>query len=164
MITQSGAEGISLANVRQVHIMEAYWNYVRMDQVKGRAIRICSHMDLPPEERTVDVFTYISKFSDRQRAERKVIETLINFDAGESTDQSILKLMKAKKHLADSIVDVMKASAVDCELNATENGAISCYRLNVVDPSERLFHPITDVHVREAEASVRTATVRRGGE
>ena len=34
MITQSGAEGISLANVRQVHIMEAYWNYVRLDQVK----------------------------------------------------------------------------------------------------------------------------------
>jgi hypothetical protein len=61
MITQSGAEGISLANVRQVHIMEPYWNYVRLDQVKGRAIRICSHMDLPVDERNVDIFTYVMK-------------------------------------------------------------------------------------------------------
>jgi hypothetical protein len=59
MITQSGAEGISLSNVRQVHIMEPYWNKVRTDQVKGRAIRICSHADLPPEDRIVDTFFYI---------------------------------------------------------------------------------------------------------
>jgi hypothetical protein len=47
MITQSGAEGISLKNVRQVHMMEPFWNYVRLEQVQGRAIRICSHKDLP---------------------------------------------------------------------------------------------------------------------
>ena len=37
MITQSGSEGISLKNVRQVHLLEPYWNMIRMDQVIGRA-------------------------------------------------------------------------------------------------------------------------------
>ena len=68
-ITSAGAEGISLKNVRRVHIMEPYWNDVRLAQVKGRAVRICSHMDLTysPDpklnQRTVEVFTYISVFS-----------------------------------------------------------------------------------------------------
>jgi hypothetical protein len=47
MITSSGAEGISLKNVRYVHITEPYWHPVRTAQVIGRAIRICSHEDLP---------------------------------------------------------------------------------------------------------------------
>jgi hypothetical protein len=38
-ITSAGAEGISLRNVRQVHIMEPYWNNGKLEQVKGRAIR-----------------------------------------------------------------------------------------------------------------------------
>ena len=70
-ITSAGAEGLSLRNVRRVHIMEPYWNPVRTDQVKGRAVRICSHVDLEwsavPEEnqRTVEVFTYCSVFSEQ---------------------------------------------------------------------------------------------------
>ena len=159
MITQSGAEGISLANVRQVHIMEPYWNYVRLDQVKGRAIRICSHMDLPPEERTVDVFTYVTKFSDRQIKDRLVDETLINFDGGQTTDQNILEICNAKKQLAESIMDTMRTAAVDCELNATENGVLACYRFAGAPSMEPLFHPLVDVHVNEAEAAVRSTIV-----
>lgn len=152
MITQSGAEGISLSNVRQVHIMEPYWNYVRLEQVKGRAIRICSHMDLPPEERTVDVYTYIVKFSDRQLRERLVDETLLNFDGGVTTDQNVLTLSNAKKKLSDSLFRVMQESAVDCELNATENGAMACYRFAGEPTMEPLFHPLVNVHLANAAA------------
>jgi hypothetical protein len=155
MITQSGAEGISLANVRQVHIMEAYWNYVRLDQVKGRAIRICSHMDLPPEERNVDVFTYVTKFSERQLKDKLVDETLMNFDGGETTDENILKLLKSKKKLADSILDIMKTAAVDCELNATENGTLACYRFAGDPTMEPMFHPLIEVHLREGAVRAR---------
>jgi hypothetical protein len=156
MITQSGAEGISLANVRQVHIMEPYWNYVRLDQVKGRAIRICSHMDLPPEERLVDIFTYVAKFSERQIKERLVDETIANIDGNETTDQSILKLLKSKQKLSNSILDIMKKSAVDCELNSTENGGYACYRFKGDAAStEPLFHPLVEIDVTVGEASVR---------
>ena len=156
MITQSGAEGISLSNVRQVHIMEPYWNYVRLDQVKGRAIRICSHMDLPVEERHVDTYIYISKFSRTQVERKAVDETLLNFDEGKTTDQSIYELMLAKKKLADSLTDVMKRAAVDCELNATENGGYACYRFEGAS-MEPLFHPLLSVDIREGGAAVRAA-------
>ena len=66
-ITGAGAEGISLKCCRSVHIMEPYWNKVRSDQVKGRAIRICSHQDLPYEERDVEIYTYYTVFSAEQK-------------------------------------------------------------------------------------------------
>ena len=40
----------------RVHIMEPYWNLVRLNQVIGRAARICSHIKLPLEERNVSVY------------------------------------------------------------------------------------------------------------
>ena len=44
--TAAGAQGISLHNVRQVHIMEPHWHVARIDQVIGRSIRICSNYKL----------------------------------------------------------------------------------------------------------------------
>jgi SNF2 family DNA or RNA helicase len=40
------AEGITLKKVRNVYIMEPYWNPSRIEQVIGRAIRIGSHAKL----------------------------------------------------------------------------------------------------------------------
>ena len=60
IISSAGAEGISLTCVRQVHILEPFWNYVRIDQVLGRAIRMKSHLDLPKEDRNVEQYLYLS--------------------------------------------------------------------------------------------------------
>ena len=60
IISSAGAEGISLTCVRQVHILEPFWNYVRIDQVLGRAIRMKSHEQLPKEERNVEQYLYLS--------------------------------------------------------------------------------------------------------
>ena len=66
--TQSGAEGISLNYVRQVHVMEPYWNNVRIEQVIGRARRIKSHVLLPEDQRNVKVFKYIIKLTEQQKS------------------------------------------------------------------------------------------------
>jgi hypothetical protein len=154
MITQSGAEGISLENVRQVHLMEPYWNYVRLEQVKGRAIRICSHKSLPFDERTVEVYTYITKFGAEQKTARRVDETLMIKDKGLTTDEAILSVSQDKKKLAESLFGAMRAAAVDCELNATENKVLSCYRFP--QPSMTpLFHPKLEEDIRETAASVK---------
>lgn len=140
MITQSGAEGISLSNVRQVHLMEPYWNYVRLEQVKGRAIRICSHMDLPPEERTVEVFTYLSVLGDAP-----VDQTIQIHDDKMTSDQIIFRLMNTKKKLADELQDVMQRSAVDCKLNQLEHGVLGDYCFSTPfkagDAMDMNFHP-----------------------
>jgi hypothetical protein len=166
MITQSGAEGISLNNVRQVHIMEPYWNKVRTDQVKGRAIRVCSHADLPPDQRVVDTFFYIMKFSKEQLEKGLVNQTFKIKDKSMTTDQTILSIAESKEHLNSSILNVMKSSAIDCELNKKQNGFTqACYWFSLdkdhpttmTNSMKYLFHPLIHTDVSIQASSVTSA-------
>ncbi len=57
-------EGISLKNIRQVHILEPWYNMSRLEQVWGRAIRACSHVLLPSEKQKVTIYLYASIFKN----------------------------------------------------------------------------------------------------
>jgi superfamily II DNA or RNA helicase len=59
IVTAAGAEGIDLKGTRHVVILEPHWNPSRTDQAIGRACRINSHADLPPEKRNVTVHNLI---------------------------------------------------------------------------------------------------------
>lgn len=54
------SEGITLKNVRQVHILEPAWNMSRINQIIGRAVRHHSHDDLNIDERNVEIYKYCS--------------------------------------------------------------------------------------------------------
>lgn len=58
------SEGITLKNVRQVHIMEPSWNMSRINQIIGRAVRNYSHHDLDSKDRTVDIYKYVSVYAN----------------------------------------------------------------------------------------------------
>jgi hypothetical protein len=126
MITSSGAEGISLRNTRYVHIVEPYWHMVRIDQVIGRARRICSHQDLPEELRTVKVFLYLSVFSNEQKTNQKSIE-LMNRDTSMvdgrpiTTDESLFETALFKRNINNQLLDAIKETAIDCSLYNTSN-------------------------------------------
>jgi len=66
MITKAGAEGLNLFNIRQVHIMEPYWNNILLQQVIGRARRTRSHVTLPKDQQNVKVYNYIIKYTKEQ--------------------------------------------------------------------------------------------------
>jgi ribA/ribD-fused uncharacterized protein len=85
-ITSAGAEGLSLKAVRGVHIMEPYWNTVRTQQVKGRAVRICSHMDLEESEQNVSIYTYCTTIPEEAIAAQAVNKTLENSDSQTAAD------------------------------------------------------------------------------
>lgn len=112
MISPAGSEGISLNNVRQVHIMEPYWQEVRISQMIGRAIRQCSHRDLPLEDRFVEVFRYKSVRKNNKW----------------TTDQYIENNARSKEGLIQSFLDAMKEVAVDCVLNKAHNNLVSKYK------------------------------------
>ena len=137
-ITAAGAEGISLKNVRSVHIMEPYWNNTRLDQVKGRAIRICSHMDLPIDQRTVDIFTYCASFPSDTESIPFEIRT---FDGG-TTDEFILSVAQRKEKLIKDLLEEMKDAAVDCFLNSDDNNEPERICFGVAGSKEEaLYHP-----------------------
>ena len=79
-ITAAGAEGLSLKAVRGVHIMEPYWNSVRTQQVKGRAVRICSHMDLPVDQQNVEIYTYCTTIPDEAVVAQAIDKTVERSD------------------------------------------------------------------------------------
>lgn len=120
MISPAGAEGISLYNVRQVHLMEPYWHEVRMIQMIGRAIRMCSHKNLPKNERHVDVFRYKS----------------VRKNGGKwTTDQYIEDLARSKEGLNQSFLDAIKEVAIDCVLNKAHNSLVQDFKCFQFDES-----------------------------
>ncbi len=119
MATSAGAEGLNLKNIRQVHIMEPYWNQVRIRQVIGRGVRYLSHIALPPEERNVEVFRYFSTLSRDQMLLTK--EKI-------STDEHIEEISMKKQGIIDELEQCLKEAAVDCMLNAPFlKGNYKCY-------------------------------------
>ena len=58
--TQTVMEGVDFKNVNQIHIIDPWWNDSRLQQIIARGIRLCSHKDLPPELRFVNVFIHLS--------------------------------------------------------------------------------------------------------
>lgn len=190
-ITSAGAEGLSLKNVRRVHIMEPYWNPVRTDQVKGRAVRICSHIDLHhseiPEdnERTVEVFTYCSTFApdallhpDGSTAYGRIDMAVLSGDGMKpseaaaiglpvitgvkdyvmTSDEYLYTLSENKKKLLQNIQDLMKTSAVDCQINQYENeeDGLGCIVLPG-NPEQYAYHPILSKDIAETSTQFKEA-------
>ncbi len=91
-------EGVSLLRVRQVHIMEPYWNMSRLEQVMGRAVRFCSHKDMPSEDREVKIYIYISVDPSNNKL---------------TVDRHILNMAFSKDKLTKQFEQVIKDSAVD---------------------------------------------------
>ena len=114
MITAAGAEGLSLNNIRQVHITEPFWQEVQIEQMIGRAIRQCSHKQLPKNERVVDIFRY-----------KSIKNNNVN---NMTTDQYIESYAFNKSKLIKNFLDIIKQTAIDCELNKNHNFLESSYK------------------------------------
>ena len=151
MITSSGAEGINLKNTRFVHIVEPYWHMVRVEQVVGRARRICSHEDLPEELRNVKIYLYVSTLSEKQKKDEKHIELIIR-DTSKidkktpiTTDETLYELASMKQRINNQILTAIKESAVDCNLygntNKKSEEQLVCYGFGKVESNDFSSYP-----------------------
>tara|TARA_B100001057_G_C22862999_1_gene955365 strand:- start:867 stop:4658 length:3792 start_codon:yes stop_codon:yes gene_type:complete len=168
VISGAGAEGISLTCVRQVHILEPYWNFVRIDQVFGRAIRLHSHDDLESKERTVEEYMYLSVLPKGDTIEelyqsikdwstvpelkdiKKELSLTKNKDVkdtldmilniGQTIDQKIFDIMERKYTVSKNIIDIIKESSLDCIQHTRDDPALNdkCIRF-----SNQLLHEIS---------------------
>jgi hypothetical protein len=100
-------EGITLHNVKEVHILDTHYNLGRVIQVIGRAIRYCVHNDIMSEKNPypeVNVYKYVVSLDDTISTEIKLYV------------KAEKKLMLIKK-----IERVMKEIAIDCPINYQAN-------------------------------------------
>jgi hypothetical protein len=102
LISKAAAEGIDFKNIRQVHILEPWYNMNRIEQIIGRGVRNQSHCKLPFEKRNVEIFLHATSLTDTSE---------------ESVDLYVYRLAEKKSIEIGKITRVLKETAVDCILN-----------------------------------------------
>jgi superfamily II DNA or RNA helicase len=100
-------EGISLKNIGEVHILDVYFNFGRVDQVIGRGIRWCSHYRLMTE---ANVYPFVN-----------VYKYVVSLDEGLSSEEELYKKAELKYLLIKKIERAMKEVSIDCPLNLQAN-------------------------------------------
>ena len=101
IVTLAGSEGIDLKCIRQVHIVDPWYNIFRIEQLIGRAVRTCSHKKLPFKKSNVEIFLYTT-YTDEDI---------------EHADLNLYRRSYAKMKQIGVISRVLKEHAIDCHLN-----------------------------------------------
>ena len=158
MITASGAEGIDLKNVRYVHIVEPYWHPVRIEQVIGRARRICSHANLPEHLRTVEVFLYLMEFTQEQLSDDMSLELRLKDKSKMdnatpfTSDQAIYEIASIKEDINSQLLTAIKEASVDCVIHskAGSKEGLKCFTFGGVTPAK--FASAPSIATEESDA------------
>ena len=101
LISQAGSEGIDFKCIRQVHILDPWYNMNRIEQIIGRGVRTCSHSTLPFKNRNVSIFLH---------------GLLLNNDK-ESVDLYLYRIAESKSIKIGEVSRVLKQIGIDCILN-----------------------------------------------
>ena len=136
LISGAVAEGIDLKRIRHVHIMEPFWNYARINQVKTRAIRYHSHIDLPLEEQNVQPYIYLSDYPANY-PENKITEP--------TTDIDLFQRSIENMKLINTFMLALVEASMDCPLhypNLTPElkEKINCKMCS--PDNKQLYHPL----------------------
>ena len=95
-------EGVTLENVREVHILDVHYNLGKIDQVIGRAIRMCKHQAVITDKNRfpkVNVYRYV-----------------VSLKGELSSDEKLYQKAEKKYILVKKIERVIKEAAIDCPL------------------------------------------------
>ena len=130
LISKAGSEGIDLKFIRQVHILEPWYNMNRIEQIIGRAVRNFSHKDLPFEKRNVQIFLHGTLLSldqgpKQNKTKQNVTKQKLKEEEGEreregeeeAADLYVYRVAELKAIQVGKVTRLLKETAVDCILN-----------------------------------------------
>lgn len=136
--SRKAREGLNLANVQNIHLVNPSWNQANMYQAMFRAIRATSHVQLlkllkeqaAKEGKTQDqinkirvkvrVYQHCSVLSD----EEDIIETskdLLGRDGDVSVELQMYQLSEQKDRNNALVMRMLKRCALDCQINKSRN-------------------------------------------
>lgn len=102
LVSKAGSEGIDLKYIRQVHILDPWYNMNLMEQIIGRAVRNFSHKDLPFEKRNVEIFMH---------------GTILGDNKEEAADLYVYRVAELKAIQIGHVTRLLKETSVDCIIN-----------------------------------------------
>lgn len=100
LMTPVAGEGLNFKNVREIHILDAWFHFNKINQIIGRGIRNCSHKELDIRDRNVTVFLYAS----------------INGYERETADIHAYRISSRKLYQTSVVDEIIRNSAIDCSL------------------------------------------------
>lgn len=109
LISKAAAEGIDFKNIRQIHILDPWYNMNRIEQIIGRGVRNLSHCGLPFEKRNVEIFLHATNLENEV----------------EAADAYIYRVAEKKSVKIGKITRLLKENSVDCLLNIGQNNFTS---------------------------------------
>jgi len=182
MITSSGSEGINLRNTRYVHIMEPYWHPIRLEQVIGRARRICSHKNLPEQLQTVNVFVYLMTFSQSQIDSDISIELKLKdvskreyevMEKGKSkkkkipytSDEALFEISTIKEDINSKLSTAIKEASIDCAIYSTTDSdeKLTCLKFGNPRPTTFSYNPSYEKDETDVISSTNKASLEWEG-
>jgi hypothetical protein len=128
LISQAGSEGLDFKAIRQVHILEPWYNVNRLEQIIGRAVRNFSHKDLPFSKRNVQIFLY---------------GTILTNAEEEAADLYIYRISELKAVKIGKVTRLLKQTAVDCIINHDQTELIS-KNFNKIEENRNITQVLSD--------------------
>jgi len=122
LISKAGSEGIDFKHIRQIHILEPWFNMNRIEQIIGRGVRNLSHCALPFEKRNVQIFLHSTRFEG---------------DDEEPVDLYVYRLAERKSVQIGKVSRLLKTIAVDCQLNVGQTN-MTAEKLTQIAANQRV--------------------------
>jgi hypothetical protein len=117
------SEGVDFQFVRQIHVLDPWFNMSRIEQVLGRGMRTCSHSLLPFEEQNCTVYLHVCRYPDSTQ------ETLDEYIYRTFAEEKAVRIAKVKR--------IVMESAMDCQLQENINSLPIAWRDDLRIPQIR---------------------------
>lgn len=102
IVSKIGSEGIDFKFIREIHLLDPWYNLNRSEQIIGRGVRTCSHIALPKEKRNTSIYMHALTLSNKSQ---------------ESMDLHVYRIAENKQKSIDKVEDILKSVSIDCEFN-----------------------------------------------
>jgi superfamily II DNA or RNA helicase len=104
LISRAASEGLDFKYIRQVHVLDPWYNLNRIEQIVGRGVRNRSHCGLEFEERNVEIYLHASTNGE-----------------SETADIYVYRYAEEKAKKIGEVTRLMKSVSTDCVLNEMQN-------------------------------------------
>ena len=136
-------EGVSLSNIRQIHILEPWYNLSRNVQIIGRGVSQCSHINLKFENRNFTIFNYVAicdkNIENKYEEHNEGYIVKYKKDSSKELDIDVRKLQIATEKTINinKLEEILKLNSIDCYLNKNVN---EINILNITEKSDEKYY------------------------
>ena len=104
LISDAGSEGIDLKYIRNIIVLDPWYNLAKLEQIIGRGVRNKSHASLPFEQRNVSIYMMTGYNQGKQKSE-------------ETADLYVYRMAELEAITIGKLTRVLKQTSIDCILN-----------------------------------------------